>query len=84
MKRNKLYNLFLVLIGVVVGSFVGNLCTNVKGLSWLNYGAVFGMDAPLSLNLGILDLTFAISLNLTLAIIICIILSLLIGRAIAK
>ena len=66
------------------GSFISTLCKDVKGLSWISYGAVFGMSAPLELRLGVVDLTFAISINLTLATIICIILALIIGRTIVK
>ena len=84
MKRSKLYNAFLVLVGVICGSFAGNFLANVKGLSWLAYGAVFGMNTPVNLELGVVSLTFGISVNLTFATIICIILALLIGRAIVK
>ncbi len=84
MKSNKIYTLFLVLIGVVVGTFVSTLCKDVKGLAWLSYGAVFGMESPLSLNLGVIDITFAISINLTLATIIFIILALFIGKRVVR
>jgi len=84
MKSSKIYNIFLVLIGVVVGTFVSSLCKDVKTLSWLSYGAVFGMDAPLELKLGVVDFTFGININLTLATIIFIILALLIGRRVVR
>lgn len=84
MRSSKLYNIFLVFIGVVVGTFVSTLCKNVKGLSWLSYGAVFGMDNPLSLKLGVMDLTFGISINLTLATILFIVLALIIGRRVVR
>lgn len=84
MKKSKLYNLFLILVGTVFGSFITTLCKDIRGFSWISYGAVFGMSSPLELRLGVVDLTFGVSINLTLATIICIILSLLIGRAIVK
>lgn len=84
MRKNKLYNAFLVLVGIVVGTFVGNICKGVTGLSWLAFGVDFGMKSPLVLDLGILQLTFAIGVNLTLAVVIFVLLSLLIGRLISK
>ncbi len=84
MAKSKLYNAFLVLIGIVVGTFVGNLCKGISSLSWLAFGIDFGMNSPLSLDFGIMQLTFAISVNLTLAVVLFIILALVIGRALAK
>lgn len=84
MRRSKLYNAFLVLVGIVVGTFVGNICAGVNGLSWLAFGVDFGMSAPLSLNLGVMQLTFALSIDLTLAVVLFIILSLVVGRKIVK
>ena len=83
-KRKFWFNLFLVLIGVVVGTFVGSLCKDISYLSWLNYGTSFGMSSPLMLDLGVMDLTFGVSINLTLSVIVFIILSLVVGRAITK
>ena len=74
MSHSRIYNAFLVLIGIVLGSF----------LSWLAFGVDFGLESPMVLDLGILRLTFGISVDLTLATVIFIILSLLIGRAIAR
>lgn len=84
MTKRKFLNLFLVLIGIVVGTFVGSLCKDVSFLSWLAYGINFGMASPLVLDLGVMQLTFAVSIDLTLAVVIFIVLSLIIGRAIAK
>lgn len=85
MSRRKFwFNLFLVLIGIVLGTFVGAICKDVSFLSWLNYGLNFGMTTPLTLDLNVINLTFALSLDLTLSVIIFIILSLIVGRAITK
>ncbi len=84
MKRSKIYNAFLVLIGIVLGTFVGNITNGVSSLSWFSFGLDFGMNSPLVLDLGMMQLTFGVSINLTLAVVIFIILSLIIGRAIAK
>ena len=84
MSSSKLYNFFLVLVGIVVGTFVGYICKGVNALSWLAYGVNFGLESPLVLDLGILQLTFGISINLTLSVVIFVILSLVIGRALTK
>ena len=84
MAKSKLYNTFLVLVGIVVGTFAGNLCRSIPAVSWMAFGIDFGMNSPLTLDLGIMQLTFAISVNLTLAVVLFIILSLIIGRALAK
>ena len=84
MRHSKLYNMFLVLVGIVVGTFVGSICKGVPSMAWLAYGIDFGMASPLVLDLGILQLTFAIGINLTLAVVIFIIISILVGRAIAR
>ena len=84
MRKHKLFNLFLILIGIVVGTFVGNICKDVSFLSWLSYGMNFGMASPLVLDLNVIQLTFAVSLDLTLSVVIFVILSLILGRVIAK
>ena len=84
MSSSKLYKFFLVLVGIVVGTFVGYICKGVNALSWLAYGVDFGLESPLVLDLGILQLTFGISINLTLSVVIFVILSLVIGRALTK
>ncbi len=84
MSSSKLYNFFLVLVGIVVGTFVGYICKGVNALSWLAYGVDFGLESPLVLDLGILQLTFGASIDLTLSVVIFVILALVIGRALAK
>lgn len=84
MSHSKIYNIFLVLIGIVLGSFVSYICRGVQFLSWLAFGVDFGLESPLVLDLGVMRLTFGISIELTLATVIFAILSLLIGRAIAR
>lgn len=50
----------LILAGVVLGSFISQLTSGVAGLSWLNFGKSFGLAKPLTLNLGVLVLTFGL------------------------
>ena len=48
--------IMLVLIGAVLGSFIGNLAAN-SSLSWLNYGKTFGLTSPIVLDMAVLTLT---------------------------
>ena len=45
----------------------------VAGLSWLNFGKSFGLAKPLTLNLGVLVLTFGLTIKFTIGSIIGII-----------
>lgn len=73
--------LFLLLLsGIVLGGFLGELANGVSGLSWLSYGQAFGLADPVVLNLGILILTFGLSIKINIASIIGVIISIIIYR----
>ena len=81
MKGKNNWTLFiLILAGIVLGGFLGNLAQNVSWLSWLNYGQAFGLENPLVLDLGILVLTFGLTVRITIAGIIDIIIGILVYR----
>lgn len=84
MKNSKLYNFFLILIGIVIGSFVSYICRDISALSWLSYGIDFGLKSPAVLELGIMSLTIGFTVKLTLSTVIFIILSLIVGRIAVK
>lgn len=68
--------LFLMLLaGIVLGGFIGTLTEGIAGLSWLNYGNTFGLANPVVLDLGILVVTFGLTIRITVASIIGIILA---------
>ncbi len=68
--------LLLMLAGIVIGGFIGDL-TNI---SWLNYGQTFGLSSPIILDLGVLVITFALTIRITIASILGIIIAILIYR----
>ena len=73
--------LFLMLLaGIVLGGFIGMLAKGVPALSWLSYGQSFGLDDPVVINLGVLVITFGLSIKITIASIIGVILSIIIYR----
>lgn len=75
------WSLFLLLLaGIVLGGLLGNLVAGVQGLSWLNYGQGFGLENPIVLDLGILVITFGLSIRITIASIIGISIAVLIYR----
>jgi len=66
----------MILAGIVIGGFIGNLFPS----TWLNYGQTFGLSNPLILDLGILSVTFALTIKITVASIIGIIIGIIIYR----
>ncbi len=72
--------LLLMLSGIVLGGFIGSMTEGIPFLSWLNFGQSFGLDDPVVVNLGILVITFGLSIKITMASIIGVILALLIWR----
>lgn len=78
--KNAWVLIILMLAGIVLGGFIGTLTQNIDGLGWLNYGQAFGLDSPIELNLGILIITFGLSIKITIASIIGMILAAVIYR----
>ena len=72
----------LLLVGIVLGGFIGTLTAGVPFLSWLNYGQSFGLTSPVVLDLGVLVLTFGLTIRITIASIIGVLLAILIYRLI--
>ncbi len=59
--------LLFLLAAIVLGGFVGSLTEGVPVLSWLNFGDSFGLNTPFVLDLGILVITFGMSIRITMA-----------------
>jgi hypothetical protein len=78
--KNKWTLLLILLCGVVLGGFIGQLCSGVSFLSWLSYGSVFGLTSPVVLDLGIIVLTFGVTITINIASIIGIIAGIIIYR----
>ena len=63
MRKNNWACFLLILAGIVVGGFIGSLFPS----TWLNYGQSFGLSSPLVLDLGIMSVTFGLSIKITIA-----------------
>ena len=59
-----------ILCGVVIGSLIGEVVSQVESLWWVGYGQTFGLTAPLILDMGVISLTFAMTLKINIASII--------------
>ena len=80
MKRVNWVFVVLVLIGFVIGRFIG---TYFSG-SFLNYGQTFGLSSPIEyaylLDLGFIVLTFGLQIQITIASVIGVVIALLVYR----
>lgn len=84
MSKSFWFHLFLVVVGIVVGSMVSDMTAGIPALSWLSYGLNFGTKSPVVLDLNAVTLTFGLTLNVTISTAICVALALLLGRYIAE
>ena len=75
--------LLFIMIGIVIGGLISEVTAGVSGLSWFSYGNTFGINSngnPLVLDLGILVITFALQIKITVASIIGVIAAIVIYR----
>ena len=73
--KNRWALVLLILAGIVLGSFIATLTTGISWLSWLSFGQTFGFQNPIVLDLGVLVLTFGLTIKITIASIIGIIMA---------
>lgn len=76
MKKINWVLVLLVLIGFVIGRFIG---TYFDG-SFLNYGQTFGLSSPIELDLGFIILTFGLKIHITIASVLGVIISLVVYK----
>lgn len=76
MKRVNWVFIVLVLIGFVIGRFIG---TYFSG-SFLNYGQTFGLSNPIVLDMGFIVLTFGLQIHITIASVIGVAIALIVYR----
>ena len=77
-RKNFWILLIMLLAGIVLGGFMGQLANGISWLSWLNFGQSFGLDSPLVINFGILVITLGLTIKITMASIIGIAIALII------
>lgn len=79
--KSKGFFVFLILLGAISGSFIGDLIgTRIQALSFLKNMYSIGTLEPLSLNLKVLTISFGINFNVNLMSIFGIILAIILYR----
>lgn len=73
MRKNGWILTLLVLVGFVLGRFIGTLFEG----TFLNYGQSFGLSSPMVLDLGFIILTFGLTIQITIASVIGVAIALL-------
>jgi hypothetical protein len=83
--KNSWALLLLILAGVVLGGFLGYLARDISAVAWLNYGQEFGIGGSggngiVRLDLGVIVIRFGLTVKITIASIIGVILAIIIYR----
>lgn len=78
-KKLSAIQILILVVGTVLGSFIAQLTSKVPFLSWLSFGDTFGIS-PFTLDLGFLSLTFGLSIEITIATILGLLLAILICK----
>ena len=79
-EKNPIVLIIFLLCGLVIGGLIGALTKNVGWLSWMSYGQSFGLSNPISLDLGVLQITFGLMFNIDIASIVGIIIAIFLYR----
>lgn len=76
MKKVNWVFVILVLIGFMIGRFIGTFFDG----TFLNYGQTFGLNSPIELDLGFIIFTFGLKIQITIASVIGVIISLVVYK----
>lgn len=76
MRRVNWVFVILILIGFVIGRFIG---TYFEG-GFLNYGQTFGLNNPIVLDLGFIIVTFGLQIQITIASVLGVAIALILYR----
>ena len=74
--------LIFILSGLVVGGLLGELASRVDWLWRLSYSQSFGLNTPITLDLSIMQITFALMFKISISSIIGLILAVFIYKKI--
>ena len=74
--------LIFILSGLVVGGLLGELASRVDWLWWLSYSQIFGLQTQITLDLSIMQITFALMFKISISSIIGLVLAVFIYKKI--
>ena len=74
--------LVFILSGLVIGGLLGELATRIDWLWWLSYSQNFGLETPITLDLSIMQITFALMFKISISSIIGMVLAIFIYKKI--
>lgn len=69
-EKNVWILIIFILCGIVLGSLIGELVAKIPALWWFSYGNTFGLTSPVTLDMGVITLTFALTFKINIASII--------------
>ena len=69
-EKNTLILILFICSGLVIGGLLGQMASQVEWLNWLSYGQEFGIQEPLKLDLNVINVTFALTININIASIV--------------
>ncbi|MCM1132753.1 MAG: DUF4321 domain-containing protein [Ruminococcus flavefaciens] len=72
------YMSFLTVAALVMGSMLGNKAVGTPGFSWLGYSKTFAFEPGTFLDLDVIRLTFGISITISVAQILLIIVAIIV------
>ena len=74
----------IIFMGIVLGSYLGELALGVSWLKFLSFGKDIGFAEPISLDLGFLQITFGFLCKLNLASILGFIIAFFVIKKVVK
>lgn len=66
----------IIFMGIILGVFLGEMASSIEWLKFLSFGQDIGMDKPVLLNLGFMEVTFGFMSKINIAGIIGFVVSL--------
>ena len=84
--KDILIAVLVIVTGAVVGGLIAQLTKDIAWLSWLSFGASFGIsaDSPLVLDLAVIRLVFGCMIEINIATILGVIAALLVYRKLVR
>ena len=74
--------LLFICAGLVIGGLLGQVASQVDWLNWLSYGQSFGIEEPFTIDLQVIKITLGFIVNINIASIIGLAISLFLYKKI--